>query len=252
MTKFKLILAYDGAAYHGWRSQASGRGVQDRLEAALARLFGAGLPRVESSSRTDSGVHAFGLAAHCEIPSDRLRMPPEHLALALNACLPDDIRVRQAAAVPAGFHARFDAVSKQYRYRIWNDPVMNPLLRRQAWHVPQPLDRAAMARAAAALTGRHDFRAFTSRRKGVLGDSHRTLSRCELHGAGEELVIVIEGGGFLYKMCRAIAGTLVAIGSNPARAVAVEALLASRDRSAAGMNAPAHGLVLWEVAYPPA
>lgn len=246
--KFKLTLAFDGAAYQGWQSQRSGKGVQDRVEAALARLFAAA-PRVESSSRTDAGVHARGMVAHFEVPAEQFRMPARHLALAINACLPDDIRVTAAVRAPAAFHARFDATGKQYRYRVWNDPVMNPLLRTQAWHVPRPLDVAAMREAAVQFIGRQNFRAFTANRGDVLEDAVRTLTRCDIVRHGRELTFIIEGGGFLYKMCRGIVGTLVQVGYGRFPADGVKAMLDGRDRRLSGMNAPAHGLVLWKVLY---
>ena len=249
MPKIKLTLAYDGGAYHGWQSQSSGRGVQDRVEAALGRVLRA-TPRLESASRTDAGVHAFGMVAHFELPPGELRMPLRHLALAINAGLPEDIRVRSAVRVPADFHARFDAVAKQYRYLIWNHPAMNPLLRHRAWHVPQALDLEAMRAAAGHFTGRHDFRSFTARRAGVLGDAMRTLTRCDVRKCGAELTLVFEGEGFLYKMCRGIAGTLVQIGQGRFAPADVTGMLARRQRAAAGVNAPAHGLVLWKVVYP--
>lgn len=247
--KFKLTIAYDGSAWQGWQSQRSGLGVQDRIENALARLFG-GAPRLESSSRTDAGVHARGLVAHFEIPRESLRMPVRHLALALNACLPDDIRVLSAARVPPSFHARFDATGKQYRYHVWNHPVMNPLLRGQAWHVPRPLDLAAMRDAAGRFVGRRDFRAFTTNRGGILEDPIRTLTRCEVRRRGPQVTFILEGGGFLYKMCRGIVGTVVQAGEGRFPPEAVDQMLAGGDRRTAGMNAPAHGLVLWKVNYP--
>lgn len=249
MPKFKLILAYDGTAYHGWQSQPSGRGVQDHVETALARLFPSA-PRLESASRTDAGVHALGMVAHFEISPEKTRIPLRHLALSINSGLPDDIRVRSATRVPENFHARFDAEGKQYRYQIWNHPVMNPLLRQRAWHVPQPLDLPAMRAAAAHLTGRHDFLAFTSNCPGVLTDSVRTLTRCEIQRRGPELTVLIEGDAFLYKMCRAITGTLVQTGQGRFAPDDIPAMLARRQRAAAGVNAPAHGLVLWKVLYP--
>lgn len=248
-TKFRLTLAYDGAAYHGWQAQKSGRGVANQVEAALARLF-PGAPRLESSSRTDTGVHARGLVAHFELPADHAAMPARQLLLALNALLPDDIRVRAAARAPAAFHARFDAISKEYRYQVWNHPAMDPLRRHRAWHVPRPLDPAAMHAAAAHLVGSHDFSAFTSRRAGELKDPVRTLTRCDVIVRGPEIVFRIEGGGFLYKMCRGIVGTLVQVGEGRLPPEAVGAMLDGRDRRAAGMNAPALGLVLWSVRYP--
>lgn len=251
LLRLKLILAYDGTAYHGWQAQRSGRGVQNRLEEALARLF-PGASAVESASRTDTGVHALGLAVHFDVPRADFRMPLRHLPLALNAGLPEDIRVLTASRAAADFHARFSATGKQYRYRIWNHPAMNPLLRHHAWHVPRPLDLAAMQRAAAHFIGRHDFRSFTARREGVLGDPLRTLTRCEIRrSAGTAgLTFLFEAEGFLYKMCRAIAGTLVQIGEGRFAAEDVPAMLQRHQRAAAGVNAPAHGLVLQKVFYP--
>jgi tRNA pseudouridine38-40 synthase len=249
MLKFKLTLSYDGTAYHGWQAQKSGRGVQDQVEEALAMLF-ASRPTLASSSRTDTGVHALGLVAHFEVTSEEFKMAPGKLALALNAGLPDDIRVTAAVRVPASFHARFDATGKQYRYQVWNHPAMNPLLRAHAWHVPRPLDLVAMREAAALFVGRHDFRSFTAKRAGVLGDPVRTLTRCDVRRSGSQVTFVIEGEGFLYKMCRGIVGTLAQVGQGKFPAQEVKAMLERQDRRAAGMNAPAHGLILWKVFYP--
>jgi tRNA pseudouridine38-40 synthase len=250
MLKFKLTLAYDGSGYHGWQSRPEGTGVQDHVEAALARLF-VSAPRVESASRTDSGVHARGMVAHFELPREELRMPEVRLVVALNACLPEDVRVVSAVRVPQEFHARFDAVGKQYRYRVWSHPVMDPLSRGVRWHVPQRLDLTMMREAADHLTGTHDFRAFTARRDGVLGDPVRTLTRCGIVRKGSELTFVIEGSGFLYKMCRGLVGTLVQVGQGKFTPRDVAAMLESKDRRDAGVNAPAHGLVLWRVFYSP-
>lgn len=247
--KFKITIAYDGSAYHGWQSQKSGRGVQDQVASALASLF-ASAPELLSSSRTDAGVHAFGLVAHFEVPLEEFKMPPRHLPLAINALLPDDVRVRSAVQMPTSFHARFDAIGKQYRYQVWNHAVMNPLLRSQAWHVPRALDVEAMREAAAHFIGRHDFRSFTANRGDVLEDGVRTLTRCEVRKVGARITFLIEGGGFLYKMCRGIVGTLVQIGYGKYPPSEVKEMLAREDRRVAGMNAPAHGLVLWKVFYP--
>lgn len=248
--KFKLTIAYDGSAWQGWQSQKSGLGVQDQVEKALARLFG-GSPKLESSSRTDAGVHARGLVAHFEIPRGAFRMPARHLPLAINALLPDDIRVVSAVRARPSFHARFDATGKQYRYHVWNHPVMDPLRRHDAWHVPRPLDLELMKQAASRFTGRMDFRAFTSNRGGGLLDSVRTVTRCEVRRQGPLVTILIEGGGFLYKMCRGIAGTIIQAGEGRFPPDEIARMLAGRDRKASGMNAPAHGLVLWKVFYKP-
>jgi tRNA pseudouridine38-40 synthase len=248
LQKIKITLAFDGSAYHGWQSQRSGRGVQDAVQAALARGFGSALP-VVGSSRTDTGVHARGLVAHFEVAAEQLRMPIHHLTLAINAWLPEDIRVMDAALVPPTFHARFDASGKQYRYRIWNHPAMNPLLRSHAWHVPRPLDLAAMREAAAMLVGRHDFRAFTSNRGVLLEDAVRTITRCSIRKLGHEMIFIIEGSGFLYKMCRCMVGTLIQVGELKFSPSDIQNMLEGKDRRNAGMNAPAQGLILWEVIY---
>src|SRR5271163_3993282 len=155
--KFKLIIAYDGTNYSGWQVQTSGVGVQQRVEEALRKLF-PGVERIHSSSRTDTGVHALGMVAHVEIPSAEFKMAAAKLALAINAHLPEDIRVTSARRCRADFHARFDAAGKQYRYFVWNHPAMNPLLRHQAWQVPRKLDLPAMRAAAKLFVGKHDFK----------------------------------------------------------------------------------------------
>jgi tRNA pseudouridine38-40 synthase len=156
--KYKLTIAYDGTAYQGWQVQTIGTGVQEKVEQALAKLF-TSRPRLQSSSRTDTGVHALGLVAHFEVPASEARIKPgSKLALAINAGLPEDIRVLSAARVSADFHARFTATGKQYRYFVWNAPAMNPLIRHAAWHVPRKLDVHEMRHAAGLFVGRRDFR----------------------------------------------------------------------------------------------
>ncbi len=246
--KFKLTIAYDGTHYAGWQVQKTGAGVQERVEAALARLFPSA-PRLHSSSRTDAGVHAVGLVAHVEIPRQQFRMPVRKLPLAINAHLPAEIRVMTATRCPADFHARFAALGKEYRYYVWNHPVMNPLLRDQAWHVPVALDVAAMRRAAAALLGTHDFKSFAANRNYEAESTVRTVTRCAIQRRGPRLTFIIQADGFLYKMCRGIVGTLVQVGRGQIAAGALGRILARRDRRVAGMTAPAHGLVLWRVFY---
>jgi len=246
--RFKLTIAFDGAAYHGWHAGRSGMGASDHIEKALAVLFPSA-PQLVSSSRTDSGVHALGLVAHFDVPENEATMPGRRLGPAINSLLPADIRILSAARTCGSFHARFGATSKQYRYQVWNAPVMNPLLAGHAWHVPQPLDLATMRQAAALLRGCHDFRAFTSRRDGTLADPSRTLTRCEIRRSGPLLAFVLEGNGFLYKMCRGIVGTLVRTGRGLMSCSEVEALLTNPDLHCGRLNAPAHGLVLWKVSY---
>ena len=246
--KFRLIVAYDGSNYAGWQWQKVGVSVQEKIEDVLKRFF-PGTSRLHGSSRTDAGVHALGMVAHFEIPAEQFKMPVAKLALALNAFLPPDIRILTARKCRPDFHARFDATGKQYRYLIWNHPAMNPLLRTQAWHVPQELNWPAMRSAAALLIGRHDFKTFAATRNYEMESTVRTLSRCDLQRRGPLLTFIIEGDGFLYKMCRGIVGTLVQLGRGRFDEAALRQMMAARDRQAGGMTAPAHGLVLSKVYY---
>lgn len=246
--RVRLTIAFDGAAYAGWQTQRTGIGVQQKIEEALARLFPS-RPGVQGSSRTDTGVHALGLVAHFDLPVAEARMAPSKLVLAVNAHLPEDIRVTAAAWVPAGFHARFQARRKQYRYLIWNHPAMNPLLRHCAWHVPRLLDRVAMRAAASHVVGRHDFRALTTNPGYERLSTVREVTRCDVRRNGALITVVIEGDGFLYRMCRGIVGTLVQVGHGRFEPDDVRRMIRGRDRRLAGMTAPAHGLVLWSVHY---
>jgi tRNA pseudouridine38-40 synthase len=246
--KLKLTIAYDGTAYAGWQWQESGTGVQELVERALAKLFPS-QPRLHSSSRTDTGVHALGMVAHFEVPAAEFKVPVRKLVLALNAHLPEDIRVLAAQRAMPDFHARFSATGKQYRYFAWNHPAMNPLLRQRAWHVKRKLDLAAMRRAAAHFVGRHDFRSFRVNPDYDTDSTVRTLTRCDIRRQGPLLTFIIEGDGFLYRMCRGIVGTLVQVGEGRIAPVEINRILKQRDRRMAGVTAPAHGLVLWKVFY---
>jgi tRNA pseudouridine38-40 synthase len=248
MLKVRLVIAYDGTRYEGWQVQKTGLGVQQRVEEALKKLFrSAG--RVHGSSRTDTGVHALGMVAHFEIPKREFKMTTRKLALALNAFLPTDIRVLSARRARPDFHARFNATGKQYRYFVWNHAAMNPLLRTQAWHVPLPLDVEAMRSAARMFVGKHDFKSFAANRNYEMESTVRTVTRCDVRRRGQMITFIIEGDGFLYKMCRGIVGTIVQVGQGKFSSADVKAMLAAKDRRMAGMTAPAHGLVLWKVFY---
>jgi tRNA pseudouridine38-40 synthase len=246
--RLKLTIAYDGTNYAGWQVQKSGVAVQEVIEKALKNIFALDL-RLHGSSRTDAGVHARALIAHFDIPRAKFKMVPRKLSLALNAHLPEDIRIMSAARVTSDFHARFNASGKQYRYFIYNHAAMDPLLRAQAWHVPQPLDFVKMREAARAFIGKHDFEAFAANRGYKMETTVRTVTRCEIRRSGSLFKVIIEGDGFLYKMCRGIVGTLAQVGQNKFAPAEIAKILAAKDRRAAGMSAPAHGLVLWKVFY---
>jgi tRNA pseudouridine38-40 synthase len=246
--KLKLTIGYDGTGYAGWQAQKTGVAVQQMVEEAIAKIF-PGASRLHSSSRTDAGVHALGMVAQVEIPDDQIKMPPAKMAVAVNAHLPRDIRIMTVTRCRADFDARFDAKGKQYRYLLWNGPAMNPLLRQQAWHVTRPLDLNAMRAAAKLFVGKHDFKSLAATRNYEMKSTVRTLRRCDIRRNGPLLTFIIEGDGFLYKMCRGIVGTLAQVGQGKIAPEEIKNILRRKDRSAAGMTAPAHGLVLWKVFY---
>lgn len=245
--KCKLTIAYDGKPFEGWRSQRAEFGVAHQIELAWLQCFSCEANLV-SSSRTDSGVHAHGLVASTSWPNEKFT--PSQIAAQLNARLPDTIRIMHVEAAADSFDARYDAMGKEYRYAIWNHATMHPLLRERAWHVPKKLDLASMREAAAALVGEHDFRAFTVKREGELGNAIRLLHRCEIVHADHEITMILEGSGFLYKMCRAIVGTLVQLGEGKISVREIDQMLDPSESQSCGMIAPAHGLTLWKVDYP--
>lgn len=245
----KLTLAYDGSAYAGWQVQAPGRvTVQELLETAIRAVTGQSV-RVMASGRTDAGVHALGQVASFRTESC---LAPPVLVRALNANLPDDVAVLDAADVPDDFHATLSAVKKRYRYVIHNHPVRDPLRRRYAWHFPVPLDVETMHRASQALRGTHDFRSFETS-----GSERQTSVRTVFdigvrRGEADEarLVLVeVEADGFLYNMVRSIVGTLVQVGRGARSELWVGEVLARCDRRAAGRTAPPQGLFLVKVDY---
>jgi tRNA pseudouridine38-40 synthase len=246
----RLTLSYRGAAYAGWQRQHNALAVQEVVEAALARLLGEPV-RVVGASRTDAGVHARGQAAHLEPPERGARLPPRALVHGTNHLLPDDVRVLAADRMAAGFDARRAASGKEYCFRLSRAAVLSPLDAPYAVRVPARIDVEAMRRAAAALPGRHDFSAFA-----LAGGAHtqpfRTIAAAGFEEAGEELRFRIVGDGFLRGMVRALAGTLVEVGLGRRSPERFAALLAGgAARGAAGPTAPAHGLMLERVIYPP-
>ena len=257
MPRFLLRLAYDGTAYVGWQRQRNGISVQQRLEEAAAPLAGRPVV-VVGAGRTDAGVHALAQAAHVDLQTD---LSDDAVLRALNSRLPLDIRVRHAAQVPDDLHARFSAVGKSYRYRWLISRVGHPLLERDAWRVPPPLDVMAMREAAGRLSGTHDFAAFQSTGSEIEGTVRemtdvwlRSTAADEAPDAGlvadEALLeLLISGSGFLRHMVRAIAGTLTEIGRSRWPVDYIDTLLASHDRALAGPTAPAHGLTLLAVQY---
>jgi tRNA pseudouridine38-40 synthase len=244
MRNIKLTLSYDGTEFHGWQRQDGLRTVQQVLEEAVAELTGSRC-RATASGRTDAGVHALGQVVHFFTTS---RHSPEVFVRALNALLPRDVRVLDAEEVPQAFHATLDARSKRYRYRIDNGRIASPFQLRYSWHVAQPLDVEAMNRAGQALLGRHDFRSFETDWPNRTS-SVRTLFDLSTARDDHLVSIEVEADGFLYNMVRAIAGSLVLVGTARRPEAWLRAVLEAQDRTAAGPTAPPQGLFLLRVRY---
>ena len=245
MRTLKITLAYDGTRFVGWQRQAGGDSIQGLLEDALAAFEGHAVS-VQGAGRTDAGVHALGQVASVQLTTGH---DTAILLRGVNVRLPPEVRVLAIEEAPPGFHARFSARSKTYRYQIRHAPVVSPFEQAYVWHVPQRLDVDAMRTAAAAVVGRHDFAAF----KSVGTDpatTVRTMTRSALVGdAAGLLTYEIAGDGFLRHMVRAIVGTLVEVGRGWRDVPAMAALLGGGRRADAGATAPPHGLFLVGVDY---
>lgn len=243
----RLMIAYDGAAYHGWAEQPDVPTVQGTVRSALARLLSVDLDTVhlQGASRTDAGVHALGQVASFTHQTDRTIWD---FVRGLNALTPDDVAIWHAEEAAEDFNARHDSTGKRYRYRIWPHRIVDPLRRSQTWQVLFDLDLNAMQTAAAALLGEHDFQSFRAS-DCQAQTTVRRLTRVEIERSDDELIVWVEGTAFLKYMVRNIAGTLVDVGRGLIAADAMSDILAARDRSAAGPTAPPHGLALMEVFY---
>jgi tRNA pseudouridine38-40 synthase len=256
--RYRAVVAYDGTAYQGWQAQKTGPTVQQTIEAALATVLREPI-RIAAAGRTDAGVHARGQVIAFDalaVLDDRVApdQPASFSSLAralrsVNAVLPEDIVLSSLSPAEPDFDPRHDAIQRAYRYRIWNAEVRSPFERGRAWHVREPLDVAAMSRAAAELIGEHDFTSFQGA-DDVPRASVRTVQRSELASSGAVLVYAIEANSFARHMVRNIVGLLVEIGRGRRPVTAMPELLAARDRRLAPAPAPPHGLCLEWVRYP--
>ena len=247
MPRYKLTIEYDGAGLVGWQRQSQGLSVQEALETAVAKFCGETVT-VHGAGRTDAGVHALGQVAHLDLVREAA---PDVLRGALNHYLrAAAVSVLAVAAVSAEFDARLSAIQRIYVYRILNRRAPAALERGRVWRVAPPLDAEAMSEGARHLLGHHDFTTFRDRlcqAKSPL----RTLDSLDVAGFGDEIRIEARARSFLHRQVRNMAGTLelVGLGRWPSQAVAIA--LAARDRRAGGPTAPAEGLYLVEVGYPP-
>jgi tRNA pseudouridine38-40 synthase len=243
MMRVRATVAYDGTDYHGLQRQTNAPSVQGALEAALTQIARSPM-KIVAAGRTDAGVHAQGQVIAFDIA---WRHGLDVLERAMNAVLPPDIAVRELTQVEQGFHPRYDARSRLYRYTVYNAPLRSPLVRRSSLHVPGELDLGAMQRAAALLVGEHDFAAFGRPTQGDV-----TVRRVLSAGWTVEppwWFFEIEANAFLYRMVRKIVGGLLLVGQGRLSPKEFGAILASRDRSRLGCVAQAQGLCLIQVKY---
>ncbi len=240
----RLLVEYDGTPFRGWQIQKNGNTVQSEIRRAFRKVTGE-KALIQGASRTDSGVHARGQVAHVRT---RTRIPADRIAHALNAHLPATISVLESEAAPDGFHAQYGAKSKWYRYLVLNRRVRAALDRDRVWLIRAPLDLDRMRAAARHLVGRHDFRAFATEVADEK-DTVRRVTKLAITRKGDQMIFDVTGGGFLNHMVRGIVGTLVEVGLGKRSPGEIPAILASRDRSRAGQNAPAQGLCLMQIRY---
>ena len=242
--RYRGTIEYDGTDFLGYQIQAVGRTVQGELEKSLAQVTGTAI-RVDGAGRTDAGVHALGqVIAFNAIWRHTLT----DLHRALNATLPHDIVVRDLKIAEDGFHPRFSALSRSYRYTIINQPWPSALQRRYAHHVREPLDVAAMRAASQYLLGSHDFASFGQPPQGEI--TVREVTQADWLVEGKRFIFDITANAFLYRMVRTIVGTLLQVGVGRLAPTEVEQILAAHDLTRSAAPAPAHGLCLMRVVYP--
>lgn len=252
--KLLIHIAYVGTGYCGYQVQNNGNSIQKMLNLATEELFGFPCDIV-GCSRTDSGVHARDFCATVakqgtkELETD---LPLARIPQALSAHLPQDIRVFRASWVSSDFHARYDVLEKEYLYRIYNRPVMDPFEIDRTWHLPQKIDKNGLERmkqAASFLLGTHDFAAFMAQGSHV-ESTVRTVTKSQIEETDGILTYRVAADGFLYNMVRILVGTLVDVGRGKLNPEDIPAILEGKDRNAAGQTAPACGLYLYRVTYP--
>jgi tRNA pseudouridine38-40 synthase len=246
LRRIKLTVAYDGTAYAGWQVQPNGPTIQAKVEEVLAQILQEPV-RIRAAGRTDAGVHAREQVVDF---ADAGARDLETIVHGGNALLPPDIRILTASVVPEAFDARRHTTEKEYRYFLYLSPVDSPFLSRYAWHIEKPLDLVAVRQGLSHVVGEHDFTSFRGQRCNATSPV-RTIFRAEVatHDVPGLVSIDVAGAGFLRHMVRNIVGTVVAAGKGKHSADHVGEILRARDRSAAGLNAPPHGLFLWRVSY---
>ncbi|GAA0323581.1 tRNA pseudouridine(38-40) synthase TruA [Bacillus carboniphilus] len=245
MPRIKLIISYDGTHFNGYQVQPGLRTVQSELEHALKRMHKGMDIRVTASGRTDRYVHATGQVIHFDT---ELEIPADKWNIALNTMLPEDVRIIHAEQVDSQFHARFDAIQKEYRYKVNCAKIPSVFKRHYEYHYPYKVDVMKMKEASKLLLGTHDFTSFSSA-KSEVEDRIRTIYSIEILEKENELTFCFIGNGFLYNMVRILVGTLIEVGSGVREPASMLSIIDAKNRAAAGKTAPGHGLYLWKVEY---
>lgn len=247
MTRYKAIIAYDGTHFNGFQKQPNGRTVQEEMEKTLKKMANGKEITVFGSGRTDAGVHAMGQVIHFDYPEER---PLERMRFALDTQSPEDIAVKAVEIVSDDFHARYLVKEKTYQFRVDIGKPRSPFRRHYASYFPYPLDLSKIQRALPDLIGTHDFTSFCASGSSI-EDKVRTIyeAKMEVNEAGDELLFIFRGNGFLYKMIRILVGTLLKIGNGRLSEDSIPEIIAKKDRNAAGPTAHPEGLYLYEVVY---
>ena len=245
MRNFKLVLQYEGTRYQGWqRQESTDNTIQGKLERLLTKMCNCPIA-VQGSGRTDAGVHALAQTANFHADTD---MEPAEILEYMNRYLPEDIAVLSVEEVSERFHSRLHAKGKMYRYQIINSKVPSVFDRRYSYRLEDTLDVEAMRQAAKYLTGTHDFKSFTSAKRGKKS-TVRTITAIEIRKEGDKILLTYSGDGFLYHMVRILTGTLIEIGLGRKKPEDMERILRAKDRESAGYLVPAEGLTLISVQY---
>ncbi|MDR3166122.1 MAG: tRNA pseudouridine(38-40) synthase TruA [Synergistaceae bacterium] len=245
MPRIALLISYDGGPFSGWQSQPGGGGVQDAVEAALSKIGES--VRITGAGRTDAGVHARGQVAHFDASGE---WEPRRLVLAINAHLPESVSVMEACVAGSGFDARRSALSREYRYFIWNSSTCYPHIKPYVYRLHGThYDWNAAAEAALLMEGRHDFGAFC-RAADKPDNTVRTVRRARLIRRGSLVIFKITADAYLTNMVRIAAGNLLSVAERKRDADWFKSLLCGGDRRESARTLPASGLFLWRVIYP--
>jgi len=245
--KIKCTISYDGSGFSGFQIQPRKRTVHGELERALKKMHKGEPIRIQASGRTDTGVHAVEQVIHFTSP---FQLPEGNWKKALNTLLPNDLYIHRVEKVAMSFHARYDALAKEYRYFVLNKKEVDVFQQNYVYQFPYTLDIERIQKACSHFEGTHDFTTFSSAKSTIKGKKIRTLHKVQCIEEGEHIVFIFHGDGFLYHMVRIITGVLLDIGQGRLDPDVIPLLFEKRDRQKVGATIPSQGLYLWKVLYP--